>query len=412
MNAESESSIKKQHLDWTAKQGRIVTCNGKANSFYTAEEGYPFLPTELPHYHLLNHDNSNNATHEIFDQWRKQDRSKAMRLSTSICGAWKRTLFVGGTEHSTDRDEIVWNLQSSTLFVDLRIPASKSIVLSRLFDDDVDKSREISSLQQLTNEELALFARQHVFAGYTKCKERRDTESTAVDRDRPYPLLCTRHHCIDWNFIGIPRPRPNKWYVEPSCSSPYFKHFKEWSYATDYYRQSYYFETWERALTSNATNVVALRKASCDEHEQDGVIVAIGDHFNYIHGRRCELSRGPPDAYSSATNLVELVDMALKNNDRETAIDCLSIDAGHGRISTDSKTGKVKWTIDCAIQPWKQGICLFEDDITVTGGPSLDLDNCYILWTNEKWKVFECPFQNVNELAMFLGCSPYSGSKL
>ena len=35
--------------------------------------------------------------------------------------------------------------------------------------------------------------------------------------------MVTRHHIIDWNFVGVPRTRPNKWRVEMSASGDVWK---------------------------------------------------------------------------------------------------------------------------------------------------------------------------------------------
>ncbi|CAN0554677.1 unnamed protein product, partial [Ectocarpus sp. 8 AP-2014] len=53
--------------------------------------------------------------------------------------------------------------------------------------------------------ELRLFARRHAFAGYTR---------GAKQHGRLEGSVATRHHCIDWNYVGEARPRPNKWRVE------------------------------------------------------------------------------------------------------------------------------------------------------------------------------------------------------
>ena len=49
------------HLDWTSKQGLILTANGRANEFYSEARGFPCSEEELPHYHLLE-----GATRRVF----------------------------------------------------------------------------------------------------------------------------------------------------------------------------------------------------------------------------------------------------------------------------------------------------------------------------------------------------------
>lgn len=49
----SEDLLDPDHLNWTAKQGRILTANGQANVYYDADRGFPFSEDQLPHYHLM-----------------------------------------------------------------------------------------------------------------------------------------------------------------------------------------------------------------------------------------------------------------------------------------------------------------------------------------------------------------------
>ena len=231
-------STEELHLDWSSKQGRILTANGLATKYYTAERGFPFEENDCPHSLLLQ-----GVTHETFRKWSVSP--------TSICGVWNRPLFSGAWEHSTDKDEIVFNVQTNSLFVDLRIPRTRKIVLSA----------EVSSLSDLSDTELRYFARQHVFGGFSRVTVEKDNE------------VCTRHHCIDWNFVGAPRPRPNKWWIEMHSSK---NAWKEWAYAKDDFDQQYYVERWERRDGGHDDGFrLALRKAK-NEEGQDGLIVAVG----------------------------------------------------------------------------------------------------------------------------------------
>ena len=56
---------------------------------------------------------------------------------------------------------------------------------------------------------------------------------------------------IDWNLLGVPRPRPNKWLAEASEVLPggepgdeVVQQWREWSYARRAHGQSYYMEQW------------------------------------------------------------------------------------------------------------------------------------------------------------------------
>jgi hypothetical protein len=333
-------------LDWTYKQGRILTCNGKATMFYSPERGFPFEKDELPHYHLMAN---------TFDDTFLPCPAKNKALQNPICGAFFRPIFVGGFEHSTDHDESVYNVQTNTLFIDLRIPR----LGQKLF-------QHVKGFDSMTCEELKMYARRHVFAGYTRV-------SLQEQDERP---VCTRYHCMDWNFVGVPRPRPNKWYVE---MSPCGDVWKELAYAKDNFHQHYYWERWERLKRDGRGHglVLALKREKYIDQERDGVIVVVGDHFSYMYGR---MLIGDKKDYSQKTSLVDLVDAALDAGDRSTAECYLSIDAGHGMISTG-------WTIDCAIQPWKENTKLF--DIGAVAIDGSDIDSCELSIDGAVWKVVE-----------------------
>jgi hypothetical protein len=162
-----------------------------------------------------------------------------------IAGAWTRPVFVGGWDHSTGGTgyqsgqtnpstlavavtERVFNLQTSSgLFIDMRVPivdvdwsshrVSELFFTKNMFPRDfcsrlgfalfnsaIDSSSR-QSFDTMSLYELRLFARRHAFAGYSIQSE---------PSSPPSPLVVTRHHCIDWNYIGFLRPRPNKWRVE------------------------------------------------------------------------------------------------------------------------------------------------------------------------------------------------------
>eukprot|EP00594_Rhizosolenia_setigera_P006591 CAMPEP_0178951972 /NCGR_PEP_ID=MMETSP0789-20121207/7533_1 /TAXON_ID=3005 /ORGANISM="Rhizosolenia setigera, Strain CCMP 1694" /LENGTH=262 /DNA_ID=CAMNT_0020632925 /DNA_START=384 /DNA_END=1169 /DNA_ORIENTATION=- len=251
----------------------------------------------------------------------------------------------------------------------------------------------------MTNFELRMYARQHAFAGFTcmdyEHRDRRRYDDSAGIHS--IDMVCTRHHVIDWNYIpGHPRNRPNKWFVEccippttenndkkKDISLPPVNVWKEFSYARDDFDQHYYYERWERLPGDDYGKgfVLAMRKAKPnndtiatmnDKNFRDGIVVIVGDHFNYIFDRSLkeEQKHNIPSKYKGATSLVSLVDQAVSQNDRETAISFLSLDAGHGRIvSSSSSSTKSKWVIDHSLQPWKHGTTLFnptEDEMQLT----------------------------------------------
>jgi hypothetical protein len=281
----------RDHLDWSAKQGRLLTDGGNALRYYSHENGFPFLPEELPHHHLERGD-----THPVFNRWAKErcegrknrtDGPPVLALSSTvtatmmqsspIIGAWKRSIFAGRWEHTTNKEEINFNVQTGTLFVDLRIPISKPIGRWEKLKHAVSNDRR-QALKSLSDQELRLYARQHVFGGFS---------FLTTENKKPGRPLATRHHCVDWNYIpGKPRPRPNKWYIECENTSAQTNRWKEWSYSTDENGQCYYYETWERIKGDgegmgpclamrkrNGTDAVLSSSVTCHD---DGIFVVVG----------------------------------------------------------------------------------------------------------------------------------------
>jgi hypothetical protein len=363
------STLEEKLLDWTSKQGRILTANGKATEYYTSDRGFPFEKDSLPHHHLLT---EGNATFDKFYSWANQQQQQPQN---PVCGAWNRPLFVGGWEHSTDEDEEVYNVQTNTLFIDIRIPRlAKKLILYKPEANFGDKEGS-NALHQFSDDQLRLYARRHAFAGYAVLEH---------EDDRP---VCTRHHCIDWNFVGAPRPRPNKWFIE--MHPDHTDTWKEWSYAKDDFAQHYYWERWERLPSDFGGNglVLALRmKKDQGNNQRDGIIVAVGDHFNYIFARD---SNNQNQMNYGKGSLVDVVDAAIDANDRECTKSYLSIDAGHGSISKG-------WIIDSALQYWKIGTSLFAN-----GSISVD-SNMDLFWKDTPWVVHESSVASAEDLAFLL----------
>jgi hypothetical protein len=316
-------------LGWSAKQGRILTGGGRAESLYNAERGYPFDQSELPHHHLLH-----GTTRSQFRDWLAMGRT-----CEQLVGVWNRPLFTGGWDHSTDADEAVFNVQSRSIFVDLRVPTNRP---------DFGGA---TCVEDLTLEQMRLLARQHVFSGYTLPSLLRPRE----------PMVCARHHAIDWNFVGTKRTRPNKWRVElgpPSRANPEAaEQWKEWSFARDAHSQSYYMERWARVDGDGAGLGPTLVLRSCTE--RDAFIVAVGDHFAFARARDgCALVLPPANGDKPPASLVELVDAAVARGDADEARAWLGLAGGHGRISAG-------WQIDLCTHPWLQGTPLIRPkDVT------------------------------------------------
>lgn len=310
---------------------------------------------------------------------------------------------MGGWDQSSWKEERSYNIQSACgLFVDIRIPKSKPKWLENLTQPGTRNIKEYDSKEDGGKSELAMlddlglrmYARQHAFGGMTVVAHEKYPPGEVGEQGRRPPQLrneqrpvCTRHHCIDWNFVGKPRSRPNKWWVEFHPLSRDV--WKEWAYATDEFGQHYYCEQWERLSGDDGSaeqEALALRKAAVGGG-RDGILVVVGDHFNYIHDR---MISGFEEQPLRAASLVELVDAAIASGDRQTAEAYLTLDAGHGIVSSG-------WIIDCAIQSWRQGTALFDDTskIRVSGDC---VDTCQVIWNGEVWDVYECSFASVHEL--------------
>lgn len=100
------------------------------------------------------------------------------------------------------------------------------------------------------------------------------------------------------------------------------------------------------------------------------------------------------------------MDSALQNIDRETVISYLSLDGGHGTISSH-------WQIDCSIQPWNHGRGIFDRigggennrDVTVVGSGTDYFQWCVFIG-NTEWEIYESSITNAVELEMLLTQTP------
>jgi hypothetical protein len=393
----------KKHLAWSNQQGRILTANGQAASCYTADRGFDFEESELPHYHLMRSRESTTDpsldTRTIFREWRQKQGDEWKRAP--VVGVWKRTLFYGGWEYTTDADEQVFNIQTPSLFVDLRLPTT------RLRSQDLPN---VTSLDDLSVEELRKFARQHVFGGYTVIRQPPPITTTSLSSSKEYDLVCTRHHVMDWNFVGVPRNRPNKWYVEVETNKDEgqdnkerfpssHNNWKEWAYATDPHGQQYYCEWWQSIQTDKvggddsptSCQVLALRlcRTSDPMAPNDGILVAVGSHFNYLLDYRTK-NVAEDCGIITKGSLVDTVDALLEENNVEMAKQWLNLQGGYGEISPT--TG---WTIPAATEFWKEGTSLFRSsgsssskDISVQEDVNAPYGR-WVLWKGYRWEIVE-----------------------
>ena len=141
--------------------------------------------------------------------------------------------------------------------------------------------------------------------------------------------MCVRHHAIDWNFVGKPRSRPNKWRIEMREDRNVWK---EWAFAKDEHGQHIYMERWER-LAGDGGARVALRLAEGPTGVGDAFVVVIGDHFNFIRNRGTQQPRIP--SMANEPGLTGLIDRLAADDgsdaDRALAEEYLGLRAGHGR---------------------------------------------------------------------------------
>ena len=107
---------------------------------------------------------------------------------------------------------------------------------------------------------------------------------------------------------------------------------------------------------------------------------------------------GREKAYPDATSLVELVDVSIDNGDRETAISYLSLDGGHGSISSG-------WKIDSSIQSWNHGMSVFErigpGKVDVAGNGT-NFFSWEVTIGNTLWEIYESSIRDPSELEKLL----------
>lgn len=336
-----------QHLDWTAKQGRILTGNNILSKCY--QKGRDFEEEDLPHHHK-----SKGTSHTVFRQWAKERRSTDL-----IAGSWSRPLFSGGWEEDGPWATRVKNVQTPTLFIDMRIPRSRPEVLKRA-----------RSLDDLNLEQLRLLSRQHCFAGYSLVD--------GADADGP---VCIRHHSIDWN--PSPRRGPNKWRIDlkPDRST-----FKEFCYATDKHGQAVYMERWQRMEDSDGP-FLAMRKLE-DEPGPDTILVIAGNHFSYIRDRRQQLPSF--DDRARTPSLAQLVDEAVEAGNKATLCSYLDVECSAGVLMDIA--GFPAWLIELSTFPWLEGKSLLSGRGPVRicyddqqRPSSARFDGC-------KWEILTCTF--------------------
>jgi len=226
---------------------------------------------------------------------------------------------------------------------------------------------------------VRLLARQHAFGGFGRFSIESLADRKAGADGAPgaggggsSTLVCTRHHAIDWNFVGWGRPRPNKWRVVPApaddgagADDEVVDSWYELSYAADGFGRPYYYERWARLPGGMASPSLALRSRSvgCGGAHgmsggggaedgilaRDALVMVVGDHFGYVIDRPV----GHEQLSPLGKTLQAVVDEAVWRGDRSLAESCLLLEAGHGRVSAG-------WQVDASLQPWRIGQTLAE----------------------------------------------------
>jgi hypothetical protein len=400
-------------LAWSDVQGSILTGGGELAKRTTV--GVDFEESELPHY-LLAH----RKTWKQFAKWLEENRR-----SFEIVGAWSRPIFAGGWNESSSYDTEAFNLQTPSIFIDMRIPVHRPTSLFQ----------RRGALSHCSNHELRLLARQHCFAGY----------SLPVYDNGNAPTSFVRHHIIDWNYHpSFPRNRPNRWWVTTDISvqrkkignDAFPSSFKEFSFARDQNGVPVYFERWSRRPTdSGGEKYLAMRrKAGCPilaakmgtTTKRDAVLVVVGNHFTLCVDRPQPqpILVGAPGPAGPA-----FVDYALAIGDRAAAMDFLELEGSYGHIYSENvvQSGVLKpnWKIIRSTHPWREGRELFTSRDTLAlewketppslWGPSIASHKHLsgITWGDDEWEVLECSFSEAELNAIFpTKCFPSLTSKL
>lgn len=265
------------YLTWQSNQGYIVTGGNKLSK--TISNPNDYTSSDLPHYNL-----TNKSFKKHVKEWQNDNK-----ISKNLIGIWSRPIFLGGWKESSTNDTQAYNIQSPSLFIDMRIPTKRNDIYSYYYleniKNNINKQRNIlyydniydqsspSNLFSFSWNELKILSRQHCFSGYTLPLNNDNdivsnntlTSASSTSTSSPSPStshgpLFVRHHLIDWNFHPLyPRPQPNAWWIEAqgiTDEEPLHNEnnekmtlsFKEHSYGRDKYNVPVYMERWQRRL--------------------------------------------------------------------------------------------------------------------------------------------------------------------
>lgn len=327
-------------LAWQHDQSHIVTGDGQILLF--SEVNKDFLPTDLPHYLL-----ENKTWESTFSHWLNENKRSEL-----LIGCWSRPIFAGGWKESSDADTTVFNLQTPSFFIDLRIPNTRP---SELFRS--------ACLSNYSNLQLRLLSRQHCFAGYSLMQSAGDI---ATERSYYLPAstpVCTRHHIIDWNYHPwFPRSRPNRWFAEVKADQMAFREVSPFRNAN---LVPVYFERWQRRTPYELQQDKYLAML-----REDGgaVLVVVGRHFALCVDRpshqTATLSHEEVTTHCKGGGGM-FVDYLLSGMEecgaeaqrgrRRLAEVCVSLEGSYGLVQDGAN-----WTILKSTFPWLEGHTLFE----------------------------------------------------
>lgn len=357
-------------LGWNTKQGKILTGGGVLEKLSLPKRD--FNDSDLPHFHL-----KDRSTKKTFKEWRANNKTSA-----AIIGAWSRPIFSGGYCESTASDTDAYNLQTPSIFIDMRFPRCRPTILLR--------SRK--ALSNCSDEELRYLSRQHCFSGY----------SFPEDPSACSPQVFTRHHVIDWNYHPYhPRSRPNRWFIQveevpkesKGSNDAMSSSFKEYSTIRDADQVPLYYERWARILpiAKQSSKYLAIRRirecpiaaaAAGRKPERDAIFVVVGNHFALAVDRDYTSLMWHYERYSKVAVLNpckggggSFIDYILdKDNNiesrREVAEEYLNLEGSYGQIvpyKATPGTMQYSWKITQSTHPWKEGSSVFESgDISVS----------------------------------------------
>ena len=357
--------------NWSSTQGHILTGGGRLEQCFVPGRDFR-SPEDLPHYWKTK---GLKQCREQYHSWLFRE-NRRMAATAGAVGAWCRPLFSGGWMTSSEQDTVVRNLQTPSIFIDLRIPKGRPSG-SRGWGG-------AQSFEDLTNAQLRLLSRQHCFAGYTLCES---NVAKKQDGSRATGLpVCVRHHAIDWNFHPrFPRSRPNKWYVEPHPSGD-GRAFKEWGYASDPRNgQAIYMERWKNLSGPGLRDgpYLVLRRVPRSDQEPDAFLVVVGNHFAYCRDRVGPLASC---SYANRGGCASLADAAYTADDRNALIQLVNLEGSYGRVDS--------WIIEHSTIPWREGARLISaGEVSISKSEIADRpQNCRatVFWgAHDKWEILE-----------------------